>query len=758
MSQDNEFDENSNDTFNMFESGKSEDKDEQLMQLLNEEGITASFDEEDSISDEELSKLLGENEANPEDSVDFSALDALLGEKVQAPILSQSNPPPPTSAQDEDIPDDINFDFNFGGGEIDNFQKEIENKLKTSIGALSSDEELDKMISEALEKDSELDFESQLSDEVLGFVEDVAVYDNEIRESTEAKKAKELAKKVNDEPKEEAPVELKDKTKVNFLSKLSEKMSLKTMYITVGAMCSVIIILAAAIFILARIEQKNNEHKVLISQPVYAKNNANYIYIGQGEIYKGQELILQKVLIDPLATVFYFNVNVDAFNNAISLIDNNDKIYNMDLTFVQFGADFDEENSSTIRFEPLKEDVKSFVLTIHDPITQEMAQFEFELEEPVQKVPVKYVNRAVASKRNVSDVFAVVDHAEFSSSGSTIYFALKWNSEDETLKFIKNEQESSIELRGIGTPVLPTKSYPNQYIFKDNKTIIGRMDFTALKNLNESLTVTFRNLFKATKINKEVEVADLFKDEPEFEKTLNVGAYKVVLERMGRVKDKIILVAHTEKPTPNGHGAIDIERIQSQLETKLIATAEGGMQIELHGEVRSNEQGMDIIFKFTQFADLLASLPPENFTLEIDSLFVKIDDIPVNIDLQNESDEPDIEIEIIKNSIISAFLSRLSYKSLEVTSENEIKGFSQDILDDYHLMQNYEPEAMTKPPTYSAQIAASSLIDDSTMLAIVQEVWQGVSETRIVQLDRTHKVIAKRSLNGSWAIISDEII
>ncbi len=710
-----------------------------------------------SAEDIQSTEKTDEPVVKQEEKKPVSDVDVKPASSIPEVTFKQNTAPPPVQ---DDIPADIAESISARLNSMtasEDFQKDFARKMRTTRGMLNQETQIDKMIASALARDLSNSLDDDILDQPFEFVRDVTVYDTEVREKIDilpddAEKAagvpqEQEVKKDNAKPLEKSPV-----------FELFDKISTKTKVIIISSMSATVLLLTISLVVLINIDNNNKamQKKFTISQPDYVSNNQNFIYLGLKTTYKEEDLVLSKMLIDRLATVFYFNSAIDTRANSFTLFDNNGKMYGMDLSF-NHTADKDGGNT-VLRFEPLDENVKSFTLNVMDTYTEDKAEFTFTLDGKVKQTPLIYVNKSVDLLPDVPDIAAKVENAVFASSGSSINFSLRWSNPASEARFLDKGDSSYITLNTPTKTMRSLQSFPSQYYFEDYDMIIGRMDFDALPTLSTDLKVGIKNLFASYKPNLEgivgaenglIPALGLFANNEESKIVIPTGNYNVILECMYFNGDRYALILHTED-------AFTGEVVESQLEVTLIGTTSSGMEIKLEGQSNSNEFGTDVYFFPNQLLDMMQSMPSSSFSLDIRNILIKVENASTEVSKSIMEPKIKLDNENAISAVVAAFKDRLKMKSQEIT-EGELTGFAQDVLRDSVLMQNYNPEQTSESPTYSAQVISYAAYDNSTLLAVVSEVWHGVDGEREILFNRTHKVVAKH--NGlKWVVASDKIV
>lgn len=618
--------------------------------------------------------------------------------------------------------------------------------IKEDIKQEADPEDIDAMINQLLEEDSK----TELLESNTDFVNDVSVYDT-------------VEKEINSEAISDEKSEV-----LTEAEKLENKKYL-IFYIAVGAL--ILIIISMCMVLLFQVSKYKKvllarAQGTVIEQPAYRANNANYIYVSQeAALYKkdinGNEvedikIKLSKILFDSVATLFYFDSNIDLHRYNIMLVDDRNNMYNMDLSFVQSTKPEDNKNGTIIRFEPVFHTAKSITLTIFNPETGERVDFHFTMSEPIESTPVKYVTNTPLSEEN-NKINITIDNAVFSSAGSKLEYTIKYpNANYYVVQGSQNDDNSIVLEEGVSN-ITPTKNYPSVYAFENGKILLGRMDFESISNLNSKIKITFKDLFKKYVINKDIPANELSGSGEDKSYSIDVDNYKIVFEGLGLFEDKYVLVAHAEDKNIKISDKESMNnRVKVEFDAELVAKTSSGMEVVLNGKCTSAQYGTDMIIPINENTkNFIYGVNRDNIKIKVKSILIETQPISKYIELTKVPNENDITRAQAQRDVIEIFEKRLEYKS-GTRNFVALSGFSDKILQDKVLFQNYTPQDITEPAQYSAQII-SSFIDNNKYYAVVQEVWKGINGIQESHYYCTHKIVATKG-EVNWTVIEDTII
>lgn len=612
---------------------------------------------------------------------------------------------------------------------------------------------LDEEIEEALERDR---IESaEMSKVVIDteYVSDVAIYEDEeellgikIEESDEHKKKTNKIKYYYGTLAQQT---------TNEFSKLSKR----TVLIAAGTLLGAVVLFGGTAILLAKSYNEKSErisnHTISNTDQTY--NNLNFVFLEDEVDFEDSSLILNKVLIDNVATIFYFNKSIDEQKYHFSLTDNYGTRYSLDLpTVIQKGI-VKDDNPTILKFEGLNKNAKSIDLKLTNIETKEETSFYFFVDKNSVVSSSKYLTTPMRIQTNSPSIVASIENAVFSNSGTNISFKLEWQDDSEVIQMGSNYKSELISLKEGGKTILPKYSSVHKYNFDEEKTILGRLEFDAVRNLDSKLNLKFKDIYRKTYINKDIPVSKLLSRTENSSEVFQLNNYKVVLEAMGKQGSNYILTVHTEDTGVLAYSKDSNEfnnLVNTMLEAQLVCESVGGAEIIIDGENFNGDVGSDIVFNASAIMDL--NIPIENMTLRVKSVMMKIDEVGAYLDLSKVKYYPDTNTNKALDTITSAFRSRLAYKSGEI-DEDDIKSFSPEVLSSTRLMRNYKQLSLTEPAFYSAQVISYSL-EDKKFMGVIAESWEGIEENEYKEFFRTHKVIAERNEQGDFIITSDTIL
>lgn len=506
----------------------------------------------------------------------------------------------------------------------------------------------------------------------------------------------------------------------------------------------VLVIIMASLFVVTLVKNNRLQSniKVKASVPEYAANSANYIFISQIKEFKGENLKLVKLLVDPVATLFYFDKPLDFTTCEADLKDKNDKNYSMDFSFTNL-IGTSGEDYNFIRFEPLDKGIKEFTLTLTDIYTGETVDYGIKLTSLPDPIPAKYLDTTKAIDYNDKDIKIVLENATFSSAGSAIEYKMYLNGLDSSFK--AEDLVPLVALKDNIIEIQPVNQH--NYLFEDNDIILSKLNFQNVTNLNSTISLNFTKLYKKQIVNKQIDTIELpAMDTEAGQMEIDLGEYKLVLEKF----------------SPNyymgTYHAVDKQNnfVEVKLDTELLIRDRSGMEIVINGICDSTTMGGDLVYDTEKVSDIINEFSNAQYIINLKSAGIKLPDKTIELDLSALNDtNVQANRQQVSDFIKEAFEKRLAVKSSEI-EESELKNY----FDTSVLLQNTADysavDDLAEPAKYSSQVLTVAE-NSKKYFAVVQDLWIGNDGLKRTNFYRIHKV-AIENKNGALKIVDDEII
>lgn len=611
-------------------------------------------------------------------------------------------------------------------------------------GAETEGDEFTAALNKLLEEDSKV----ELKDVNYDYIKDVAVYDTVRNDKDEA--IQEIA---SDDIRN---IKIKHDEMVTKTEKFSPAM-LGILIVMVILVVSAFIGFFTAVDVITTRKIEGDFQGEAVSQNKRSVSAANYIYTENTQPYGDKDLTLIKVLVDSAATVFYFDGELDMRNATFTLTDDKNNEYALDLNAF---ANLDFDNGTTqVRFEPLKAGINALKLTVKGLNTGNIAVFDVIFDKPVSLPKIAYLKDKTNVKYRSDDFTVKVSYLEYSGAGSRVEYMIE-NGEDNSFDVVQKQKNNGeyVRLKENTGEKLKIWREPVFYTFENDRATLGRVDFSALNDMEGNTTIEIDNLYKRYKTDLTIPASNLSQGgESDVETAYELGDYKVVFEGLKGYEDAYYLVLHCEDK--NAQVIPDDEyanRKEVLLDAQLILGSSDGMQITLDGTSTAASYGTDMIFPINDITKgIVQRMSRGDIVLQVSNIYIRVDDVSIDISTQDLRFEKPYLRNQFETIIKDAFEDRLEYKA-GGKSINDIEGFSAALKQNKSLMTNYEPLEGIENVKSTVQITALD-VENDLFYGIVMESMEYEKEGTVCYFYRTHKIRGKRSGN-IWLIDQDNII
>lgn len=352
---------------------------------------------------------------------------------------------------------------------------------------------------------------------------------------------------------------------------------------------------------------QEGEQVILVRQNNPGANNANFIFVSQERGHGSSNFFMSRMLLDPFATIFYFNDYVDWQNYTVELKD--DMLRTIPLSLLHFSNVY----GNTLSFNPVYTDTRGIVLSITNVHTMEVATFPIEFYGNVFRLPSSHLIER--SYVQLNENIITVTGGQFSTAGSSIFYHIQYHGASFNFQHI---------LLNSGAQMLPLLNHQSFDIAPGQ--VIGRLDFGPLPSVNGNVSLIFSDLFLQYEVDEAINIQGLFANVRQNWINLDIGdGNTLVLERLGRRNEEFILVLHGT----NAYGVRQETRINATIE----ATDVNDTSVSLYPTIFSGEQGSDLVF------DIMSPLSTNlsNINLQLNHVYFGVSNLLLNISLNNTS-------------------------------------------------------------------------------------------------------------------------
>jgi hypothetical protein len=498
------------------------------------------------------------------------------------------------------------------------------------------------------------------------------------------------------------------------IDQLSQRIAgfpMKWLHITAIGMFVVTVVLSVILSMqMAKLKQK----KVFVPKmKEYQSNTKKFIFISQSKEIGGKTVELTKMLADSVATVFYFDQSLPVMEYDMVLEDEQGKVYNMDLSFLQTSYAPEKGAGMVLRFDPLDENITNLTLSLIQNRTGEKTAFSISLSDSPYLVPVKYIPNVIEKETKHGNISLM--NGLFAPTGTILYYQFDWKGKQPIQHGWQGiPMQDLFTVKESGQKVNYAVARPLVYPFTEDHIQIARMNFEGIRNLNAPIQVDFCYLYAVEPMSEEMEVIP-----PTYvnNKRIKVGTYTLVLERMRLFDEKYVLVYHMEEDTKNSNMNT---RVEARVDMDLIIGEKDGLQMTLEGRCRAKQEGGEVQFDVKEARKFFERLDYQNVRLNIKKAGIRIPDVEIPIALSElETNSQNAQWDELKTFIKHDFKQRL-----DVTN---------------------------------TQVLSMGMIENEKAYGIVQNMWQTMESGIETYYYSTHKVTVQNK-SGIWEIIDDTVL
>lgn len=562
--------------------------------------------------------------------------------------------------------------------------------------------------------------------------------------------------------------QLKEQKSTGMFKNLSEKRSSKKKRKFIIIRLFVFIALGAIAFMsLAVIKQSEfiiSEKKIKITQPSVISNNANFIYVDAKIKMESEATKITKLRLDSQELAIYLADDMEFEKYRFYVVDSRMKKYYETTTY---NKDKKGGSEAELTFEPLDLGVEKFMLRIEDIETGYLSETIFELEAPIKYAQTKFFYNTTANDTLDIDVQSTV----FSSAFTKTTVVAKGSEVDARTVSEENIENGNMYIKHRGT-VVPFEHGESVFAYFDEFDMgISIVKHVPLSSLSGRVTFGATNIYNQETFNETLNILSLnsghkvVRNIENNEITLE-GIYNydgiIVIPMFGRKVDAIP-ANPTVTYSPGAGSRYDVnvtgsadneyfDRVAVKVEGYLETRDDNGEIIKIPADCKISNEGTDVVFKHEALVgkDLtdVKIVIEKYMTIEDGSTKV------INLDhTLNQAKTTDIEFQ---NMVKESFLTRLKYKSKEITKDY-ITGFEPDMITNFDVDRIYKPIDTSTLASYSVYVEGFAF-EDNHYFAILKEDWVAKDlEGRLVELELTHKIVAQKE-GRNYNIIYDEIM
>lgn len=501
----------------------------------------------------------------------------------------------------------------------------------------------------------------------------------------------------------------------------------------------------------SRVRAEYNQRGNIIRLGGVASNSAGFIFVNIPVNFINKDITLTKINMSRISTVLYFDGFIDLDIYDASITDDWGRTYYIDHSYYERDNHADDDFEMRLWFDSLPTGFKFFDLTITERDTAFSTKTRFSAGQNFTFEPARYLNETVTVDCGSDEAEVKITGAVFSNTGSQIGLAMRQAIPGEEVVLSRPGSDEWVTLTENGRIIIPDSHSFAPRIFADHGVTLGRIDFIPLQNLNSTVRIHFDDMYRKITTVSEICLEDIFYTKPNSEHVMNLGAYRVVIERGGIQGNQFVLVMHAVDTRMEAISELS-NRVQAFPEVTMIARKNDGSSIRLEPRlIRDAWQGTDVVFDGREEREFLLGMPANQIFFEINGVYFKLPPTHIELDLSNAERKLPINPSTALENITLMFNRRLEHKT-GLYRLDELDRFSPMVLSDSRLMSRYAPTSATD--TSSVIHVPMWYLDGDRFYAIVRETWRAYPNEFF---HRVHKTVSQYGNHG-WIIIKDEVI
>ena len=386
-----------------------------------------------------------------------------------------------------------------------------------------------------------------------------------------------------------------------------------------------------------------------VSPPPYAFNNASHSLVNLSASLGEDTIVLNRLLLDEVATVFYFAGNLDPARYIFALEDFDGRVYPRNVALMPNHQRNRAQDQTVVYFAPIDPMAEGFVISITDLNTGQTTDIELTFDENAV-APGRYITSPIVIETEIPGITIAIDSGTFSAATSSLSFSIGYANPNISLVFSQDTIVPSISMRHMGA-IVPTASELSLSHFSQDNIILGTMDFNPLRSLTGRVEIVFGQLYKRYDTDISIATNGMYTANDNRAREIQLSGHTINIHGINNRGNIFIMPLFGAERASADEEAI---RIATTLEVYLVGTNDQGRQFRVPGTVIYDARGTDVIFDASEHQGIL-SIARDNLYLEIESISVRLSEVSANIYFDDMNFETSNHENNIKSAIESAF-------------------------------------------------------------------------------------------------------
>jgi len=361
----------------------------------------------------------------------------------------------------------------------------------------------------------------------------------------------------------------------------------------------------------------------------YAFNNDNHTFVHLTAAMDEGQLTLERLLLDSVATVFFFSGVEEPGRYVFSLTDANGRVHGREIVHATDTLRNYLMEQIEVRFEPLDAAAGAFTLSVTDLHTGQVVDFEMMFEEDAV-ASGRVLTQPIAVETELGGINVSIDSGTFSAFNTSLNFSLVSDSPNAELIFVSGII-SPVTLRHGGFMV-PAIDNDASISTRDGVTLAS-IDFAPLRSLTGRIDVTFAQMYMQYNLNTRIPATTMLATSDDRAVQFDMGSHVFNMRGMVQQGDFFVVPMHgLHRTDTTGHGNFDYTRMPTTVDAVLIGIEQGGREIRIYGSVMYDARGTDLMFD-TRDNEAMLDIPRDRLYLQINSISVLMPSLSTTIDL-----------------------------------------------------------------------------------------------------------------------------
>ena len=504
----------------------------------------------------------------------------------------------------------------------------------------------------------------------------------------------------------------------------------KILMLSIAAMF-VVTVASIGVFIgvLFNVAGQQNNGAFAITPPAYAFNNASHSFVNLTAIMGDEPITLHRLLLDEVATVFYFRGILDPARYIFRMEDFNGRIYSKEIIYATNHLRDYLLEQTTVTFERLDPLAAGFTLSITDLLTGITTSMDLTYSEDAFALG-RYITEPIEIETGVPGISILIDHGTFSAFGSILNFSVKSDLDGADLVFATGDAIAPITIRHAGFIVPAVDNNISISHFPQTGVTLGSIDFSPLRSLMGRVDVSFGHAYKRYNIGQRLSAQNMFTAGENRAITLDLNDHIINISGMMLQGNYFVMPMHGLQRYFVEEDGIIIEegftRMPTTIDVNLLGIADDGRSIRLPGRVIYDGRGTDVLFDVRENEDIL-NIPRSRLYIEVQNISVRLPQLSTSINLSDLGFTPLEHHNAIAEDIEAHFIAN-----------------SGRLLTQFSARENIEYRAQVRQMRFEGNRVYARLVE---RLAFTNE--EGLQEIKL-----NHRVVAEVSASGATVIQS----